>query len=84
MANSSGSSTPQSATEVRKWFFENGVSVTDWAKKNGFPRSAVYAALSEKTRGFRGQAHLIALALGLKKAPINDMGWSPNQGSITG
>ena len=53
--------------EVKRWFYEHGVSVTDWAKQHGFQREVVYAALAGRTRGYRGQAHEVALALGLKQ-----------------
>ena len=54
------------AEEVRNAFKEGGVTITEWAAKNGFSRRAVYAALSGQTHGLRGQAHRVALALGLK------------------
>jgi gp16 family phage-associated protein len=66
MALSPTTSSLQTPSEVRQWFFEHGISVTDWARKNGFRRDVVYAALAGRTRGYRGQAHAVALALGLK------------------
>lgn len=53
--------------EVRKAFENGGVSVSDWAETHGFRRENVYAVLSGRTRGLRGQAHQIAAALGLKQ-----------------
>lgn len=59
----------QTPSEIRQWFFENGISVTEWARVNGFQRAVVYAALEGRTRGCRGQSHAVAVALGLKKRP---------------
>jgi len=55
--------------EVRQWFYETGTTVTDWAGARGFHRETIYALLAGRTRGHRGEAHLAAIALGLKRAP---------------
>lgn len=55
---------------VKVWFESNGMSVSDWAAANGFSRDAVYAILNGRTAGRRGDAHRIAVALGLK-SPIS-------------
>lgn len=47
-------------------FERTGTTVTEWALKHGFKREHVYAVLSGRTVGRRGQAHHIAVALGLK------------------
>lgn len=52
--------------DVRQAFVEAGLSVTDWADTHGFRRESVYAVLSGRSKGRRGQAHKIAVALGLK------------------
>lgn len=46
-----------------------GVTVTDWARANGFTANIVYTLLSGRTRGRRGKAHQAAVALGLKPRP---------------
>lgn len=51
---------------AKVWFELNGVSITEWATERGFDRDQVYAVLSGRTKGLRGQAHHIAVALGLK------------------
>ena len=53
--------------DVRNAFVNGGISVSDWADAHGFRRENVYALLSGRTRGRRGQAHEIAAALGLKQ-----------------
>lgn len=52
--------------EVKQWFFREGLPVTEWAQAHGFRPEAVYALLSGRTIGRRGQAHRAAIALGLK------------------
>ena len=56
-------------TEVRQAFDEDGVSLADWAKTNGFAPGVVYAVLSGRVRGTRGEAHRVAVALGLRPQP---------------
>jgi len=56
------------AQEARNWFYLEGTSVTDWARERGFPRQAVYAVLSGKSRCTRGRGHRIAVALGMKRS----------------
>ncbi len=52
--------------EARAWFEGTGQTVTQWAEDHGFSASVVYALLSGRTRGRRGDAHRAAVALGLK------------------
>ncbi len=54
---------------IRQRFKAQGISITDWATARGFNRDHVYAVLRGRTYGDRGQAHQIAVALGLKESP---------------
>ena len=54
--------------EVQEWFFNEGMAVTTWSREHGFRPEVVYALLSGRTKGRRGDAHRAALALGLKKS----------------
>ena len=54
--------------QVRAEFRESGVSIRQWAIKNGFQPSAVYTVLIDRRPAVRGTAHHIAVALGLKRA----------------
>lgn len=54
--------------EVLRLFELQGVSVSDWAKAHNFRRENVYSVLAGRTRGRRGEAHRISVALGLKPA----------------
>lgn len=56
----------QARRAVRTWFRNAGLSVNDWASTRGFNPSITYAVLAGRIRGDRGEAHEIALALGLK------------------
>ena len=55
--------------EIRRLFRDEGVTLSDWARRHGFSRLAVYSALAGRTQGVRGEAHQVAVALGLKARP---------------
>ena len=55
--------------EIRAAFEATGLTVSGWAERRGFRRESVYAVLSGRTKGLRGEAHRIAKALGLKFEP---------------
>ncbi|WCM24917.1 DNA-binding protein [Paraburkholderia bryophila] len=63
--------------EVRDAFSSHGVTVVEWARAHGFNPDSVYAVLLGRTRGTRGEAHRIAVALGLKSTDgaSNPMAW---------
>jgi len=54
---------------IRQAFEDTGVTVSEWASKHGFRRESVYAVLSGRSKARRGEAHRIAVALGLKSVP---------------
>ena len=53
-------------SELRSSFASNGESVTAWALARAFNPNLVFAVLHGKLPCTRGQAHHIAVALGLK------------------
>lgn len=55
---------------AKQHFYATGVSVADWARARGFNLQLTYSVLSGRLRAKRGQAHHIAIALGLK-APLD-------------
>ncbi len=63
---------PSALEQARDWFFQNGISISDWAVAQGFRRELVYAVLGGRIHGCRGEAHRVAVALGLK--PSGDSG----------
>ena len=56
----------QTREVIRKAFDAAGLTVSEWAKTQGFKRENVYSVLAGRTKGRRGEAHRIAQALGLK------------------
>lgn len=52
--------------EVKADFAKNGISIGSWATANGFARTHVYQVLGGRNKAQYGQAHVIAVALGLK------------------
>lgn len=59
--------TPQ---EVRDEFNRKGISITSWATANHFSPNLVFELLSGRKKGIRGEAHKIAVKLGLKEGEI--------------
>lgn len=56
---------------IRSQFRAEGVSVRDWALKQGFAPNAVYQVLSGRVSCYRGQSHQIAIRLGVKPSVDN-------------
>jgi gp16 family phage-associated protein len=54
--------------KARKSFLQHGESVTSWALSRGYNPNLVAAVLSGRLPCTRGQAHKIAVELGLKPA----------------
>lgn len=61
------------ADQVKHQFRQRGETFTDWAKRHGYKRSAVYRVLNGQEKGFYGQAHEIAVKLGLKPAANREL-----------
>jgi gp16 family phage-associated protein len=57
---------PKTVEQVKQSFNNSGITVTQWADEHGFPPNAVYQVLNGFSKGRYGQAHDIAVALGLK------------------
>jgi gp16 family phage-associated protein len=62
-------SVPHNREVVRQMFTDQGITISEWAQRNGFRREDVYAVLSGRLKGKHGQSHKIAVALGLKPKP---------------
>lgn len=63
MAKGAKLKTPE---EVQEEFTRSGASIADWARKMGFNPKRVYDVLQRRSPGARGEAHRIAVKLGLK------------------
>lgn len=57
------------AEQVKRGFLARGKAIAEWAAENGFKKANVYAVLDGRCKGNRGEAHQIAVALGLKDLP---------------
>lgn len=57
------------AQEVKAQLRANGITVREWAHANNFKPRLVYAVLQGTVKGNYGEAHKIAVALGLKPQP---------------
>jgi gp16 family phage-associated protein len=55
--------------QVKARFLAEGISISEWAKARGFKRFLVYRVLNGSCKATRGEAHKIAVALGLKAEP---------------
>ncbi len=56
---------------VRQRFWLEGETIADWANKHGFSAATTYSLLGGRLRARRGEAHRIAVALGLKPRALN-------------
>lgn len=57
--------------EIKARFVAEGVSIAQWARVRGFNTLTVYRVLDGRVKGVRGEAHRIAVELGLKAEPKN-------------
>lgn len=60
----------RTADDVRAELKRKGVSISSWAIANGFSTNLVFEVLSGRKKCLRGQAHNIAVKLGLKEGDI--------------
>ncbi len=54
---------------IKRMFDDRGLSISEWARANGFRREDVYGVLSGRLKGRRGIGHEIAIALRIKAEP---------------
>ncbi len=54
--------------QIKQSFKSEGKTISAWAKERGYPRQEVYRVLNGQSKAYYGQAHAIAVALGLKRA----------------
>ena len=55
--------------QVREEFRARGVAITEWSRAHGFPVRSVRAVIYGYNKGYRGQSHKSAVALGMKEPP---------------
>lgn len=61
----------RTAEEVREWFYTAGMSYKEWAAPHGYNPDVVGDLLRGKSIGRRGQAHNVAVRLGMKLGTVN-------------
>ena len=57
---------------VRQRFVDAGVTIRGWAKAQGFHYSTVIDVMNGRRAGHHGEAHRVAVALGLKHGLVTD------------
>jgi gp16 family phage-associated protein len=60
----------KTAAQAREWFNHQGLSVSEWARQNGFGISLTRQILAGQKPCHRGQSHQIAVLLGMKAGEI--------------
>ncbi|MBS0354046.1 MAG: DNA-binding protein [Proteobacteria bacterium] len=60
----------RTAAQVREELKSKGVSITQWAIANKFSPNLVFEVLGGRKKCIRGQAHDIAVKLGLKQGEV--------------
>lgn len=60
----------RSRQEVKKDFLRKGISISSWARKNGFDPVTVSQVLNGDNAGSRGVGHKISVLLGIKDGEI--------------
>lgn len=58
--------------EIKLDFDKKGITITDWAKENGYSYQSVQRVLNGQSKNKRGQSHDIAIALGLKEGILRN------------
>ena len=67
---------PQTREQIKAEFAARGITLTQWSAEHGFDRRSVYAVLNGFSAATHGNAHRIAIALGMKAPPES---FSPQQ-----
>nr|MCP5016075.1 DNA-binding protein [Ketobacter sp.] len=73
---------PLTPNDIREKFQADGITITQWANENGYKRHAVYRVLGGFDKAHYGQAHEIAVKLGLKdleESADNALGFDTTQ-----
>jgi len=72
---------PSELARVKHQFYVRGEGISGWALAHGFSAAMVYSVLNGRCKARRGQAHRIAVALGLKEASA-DTGTGASHDSV--
>ena len=66
--------------EIRQEFAMRGIAISSWAREMGFSPGLVHQVLAGRLRCVRGQAHQVAVILGLKAGEIGEISDLPFPG----
>ena len=61
---------PRTREEARKELDRQGISVAEWARRNDVDQSTTYQVLYGTKKGRRGEAHRVAVLLGIKEGVV--------------
>lgn len=60
----------RTAAQAKAWLEQQGKSVQEFARENGIGRATTYQVLAGRKKGWRGEAHKVAVVLGMKDGII--------------
>ena len=63
--------------QARRYFHTTGQSITSWAQTHGVNPATVYEVLAGRKKCLRGDAHKVAVKLGIKSGVIIEEGAVP-------
>jgi gp16 family phage-associated protein len=69
----SGARRLRTPEEVRADLDRKGIGITQWARQHNVQARTVYDLLYGKSQGRRGEAHRVAVLLGLKDGEIHSL-----------
>jgi gp16 family phage-associated protein len=61
----------RTAEQVRAEFHRRGISIAEWARQHKVDQSTTYQVLYGTKKGRRGEAHRVAVLLGIKEGVIS-------------
>ena len=67
------SNTAKNRQQIQAEFRAAGITLAEWARANGFSRMTVVDVLRGHRAGKYGEAHRVAVALGLKQGQVVDV-----------
>ena len=71
---------PRTPEQIRREFAVRGIAISSWAREMGFSPGLVHQVLAGRLRCVRGQAHQVAVILGLKVGEIGEISDLPFPG----
>jgi gp16 family phage-associated protein len=69
----------RSAAQAKAWLEQQGKSVQEFARENSIDPATTYQVLAGRKKGRRGEAHKVAVLLGMKIGSIPTAETEPEQ-----